>query len=967
MGKPILIVIITMLSLSVIFASAVKNMPTKITQPDGQTINCFVTGDEYHHWLHDKDGYTIIKDKTSGNYVWAMKDGDNLIASKYVVGKTDPNTLGVEKWLNISSQKILKKRMEEIQHTTSINDTRIQCPTIGQVNNLVIFIRFSDQSEFADDYQFYDSIFNDSSSTARSLYNYYKEVSYNQLFIRSSNFQTSANNTIVSYQDSKPRSYYCELSQTNPDGFSDSEAYERERELLKNTLQSVSSQIPTNLNIDSNNDGAVDNICFIIKGGETEWASLLWPHASSMLGSDEINGKKVYQYNVNLETFATFPIDLGTLAHEMFHSMGAPDLYHYGNDNNPNAGLLSPVGFWDIMSNCALGDLIHPGAYMKFKYGKWISAIPEIKAEGTYSLSPLVSSSNSCYKIASPNSQNQFFILEYRKMEGFDNLTGNGDKQGLLVYRIDTTNGLIGNAWGPPDEIYVYRPDGTTTYTGIDWKANFSKDVGRTAINNSTNPSCFLQDGTPGGLNILNIGNVDSTIRFEVSFQFVASIKLTSPLQCTNLEVGQSVPIIWTSDGVTKFKLEYSLDAGLTWNTIVSSIEQNNYDWIVPDTPSARCVLRISDSFNSATISEIRFYISDSSDFYPLVTGFSMSPIYQCDQYFGGTFVENEFWVHNPVTLKIYRVDRNGSLIGEFTTPWLTSLSYDGSKYVYAVKYYGEPGGKIYKIDSSTKTIVDSLSGTTEMFIWGCAYDPTADDNKGGLWVVYPSLDVFLISLDGRKLKTISSTILNLPRIIGIAFDNYSPGGPYLWFLDEGKGWGYPQIIYKFNIASNTFTSKFHDVSKDFGMNEYQRGAGLSITDKFAENKISLCGVYTTYMESKIFVYEVGDVTVGMDNEDAIPTTFSLSQNYPNPFNPTTKIKFAIPAVGNGLSSFRNNLAVIKVFDVLGREITTLVNEYKPAGTYEVEFDGSALSSGIYFYQLKSDSYILTKKMNLIK
>jgi photosystem II stability/assembly factor-like uncharacterized protein len=85
---------------------------------------------------------------------------------------------------------------------------------------------------------------------------------------------------------------------------------------------------------------------------------------------------------------------------------------------------------------------------------------------------------------------------------------------------------------------------------------------------------------------------------------------------------------------------------------------------------------------------------------------------------------------------------------------------------------------------------------------------------------------------------------------------------------------------------------------------------------------------------------------------------FSLSQNYPNPFNPSTVISYRLPVIG---------FVTLKVYDLLGREIATLVNEEKPAGEYEVEFDGSNLTSGIYFYQLKAGSFIETKKMILIK
>jgi len=88
------------------------------------------------------------------------------------------------------------------------------------------------------------------------------------------------------------------------------------------------------------------------------------------------------------------------------------------------------------------------------------------------------------------------------------------------------------------------------------------------------------------------------------------------------------------------------------------------------------------------------------------------------------------------------------------------------------------------------------------------------------------------------------------------------------------------------------------------------------------------------------------------------PETFNLSQNYPNPFNPTTKISWQIPA---------ESYVTLKVYDLLGNEVATLVNEEKTAGIYEVEFDASRLTSGTYFYTLKSGGFISTKKLMLIK
>jgi hypothetical protein len=89
-----------------------------------------------------------------------------------------------------------------------------------------------------------------------------------------------------------------------------------------------------------------------------------------------------------------------------------------------------------------------------------------------------------------------------------------------------------------------------------------------------------------------------------------------------------------------------------------------------------------------------------------------------------------------------------------------------------------------------------------------------------------------------------------------------------------------------------------------------------------------------------------------------LPDQFNLEQNYPNPFNPSTTIRYTLPIAG---------FAIIKVYDMLGTEVITLVNEEKPAGSYEVKFSANGLSSGMYFYKLQTNNFIQTRKMLLLK
>ena len=131
------------------------------------------------------------------------------------------------------------------------------------------------------------------------------------------------------------------------------------------------------------------------------------------------------------------------------------------------------------------------------------------------------------------------------------------------------------------------------------------------------------------------------------------------------------------------------------------------------------------------------------------------------------------------------------------------------------------------------------------------------------------------------------------------------------------------------------------------------------------EGKIN---IYCDHGAKTVVLIGTGTSTVNVNSPYVLNKHYNLSHNYPNPFNPTTKLKYQIPIL---------NFVTIKVYDVLGNEIATLVNEEKSEGEYEVEFSaigGSAsggdawnLTSGIYFYQLRAGNFAETKKMIILK
>jgi len=100
------------------------------------------------------------------------------------------------------------------------------------------------------------------------------------------------------------------------------------------------------------------------------------------------------------------------------------------------------------------------------------------------------------------------------------------------------------------------------------------------------------------------------------------------------------------------------------------------------------------------------------------------------------------------------------------------------------------------------------------------------------------------------------------------------------------------------------------------------------------------------------------DITTGVETAMTLPETFALQQNYPNPFNPTTTIEFAVP---------QNSHVQLVLFDAMGRTVQTLVEADMPAGNYHIVLNGANLASGVYFYRLKTDQFVDTKKMVLMK
>ena len=187
---------------------------------------------------------------------------------------------------------------------------------------------------------------------------------------------------------------------------------------------------------------------------------------------------------------------------------------------------------------------------------------------------------------------------------------------------------------------------------------------------------------------------------------------------------------------------------------------------------------------------------------------------------------------------------------------------------------------------------------------------------------------------------------------------------------DNGLHWSSVQIPYVFGLVTTFYGDdnyKFVGLSENQGVfisDNY--GRDWQISNPFTANRVLAFEKHnlTLYTGTDgAGIYKLNNVVLMTDSiENNILNNsvlkFNLSQNFPNPFNPSTMIKYSVPKESN---------VKIKVYDILGRMVQELVNENKPGGYHEVEFNGSILASGVYFYQIQSGDFVDTKKMILLK
>lgn len=393
---------------------------------------------------------------------------------------------------------------------------------------------------------------------------------------------------------------------------------------------------------------------------------------------------------------------------------------------------------------------------------------------------------------------------------------------------------------------------------------------------------------------------------------------------------GQNKQIQWTKGGdVSNVRVEYTTNNGTTWLLVNASAPGTSLNWVVPATPTTQARVRVAwvdststvfDQSNATfTISAPAAVISTSPD--------SLRAIVQAGNNFG---------------FDTLRISNEGTLALNWTTTgtsWVNGFPASGSV----------PAGA-----TNAAPVRFSAAGLLGGTYWGNLTVSSNDPFNPSVQV-----PVRLTVVGTAQISVTPSDTLNFgPVLIGTT-DTLS--------------------VRVRNVGTDTLRGTSNVIP-------IGRFASITPSYKVAPNDSTLIRVIFIPLDSTtnyqatlrvisndpdpsrdtVFVVLRGRGTsttsVRITSHDLVPERFLLEQNYPNPFNPSTTIRFGIPA---GLSGAEP--AMLTVFDVVGREVATLVNEKLSPGTYSVQFETHGLSSGIYFYRLTAGKFIDTKKMILTK
>lgn len=553
------------------------------------------------------------------------------------------------------------------------------------------------------------------------------------------------------------------------------------------------------------------------------------------------------------------------------------------------------------------------------------------------------------------------------------------------------------------------------TYQNITWEASnnvsavkieYTTDNGNTWLTIANNISAsngrysWLIPNTPSSLCKIRISDVsNSYIKSESENNFSIFKKiliLTSPNGGEVWKAGSVQNITWAKINVTNIKIEYSTDNGSNWFVIVNSTsaEGGSLYWAVPYNNSSQCKIRISDTDDQTIVDE-------SDEIFAIYQDLLLTSPNNGEMWKGNTLQKITWISQTTEAIKIEFSTNNGN---NWTTI-INNISANIGYYYWKVPDITSSLCKIRISDVSNANINDESDRTFTV------YKPvilvtspnggeslTADLNKKITWIssYVNSVKIEYTTNNGNEWITIVDGLRantwsynwKVPRVNSIdckvritdesdaeIYDEsnglfsirtptitvISPNGGESWHAEELK-----TIEWSSNLITNVRLQYTTDDGNSWItiLNSISADADQYIwmvpntVSPLCRIKISDVSNALTQDESDAAFTIAPTVGVEESENNNVPTEYMLYQNHPNPFNPTTTISYQIPNPGH---------VILKVYNLLGEHITTLVDEEKAIGKYNVYFNSSNLSSGVYFYLLQSRDFIQFKKMILIK
>lgn len=704
-------------------AAPISNLEQTLTQPNGKEITVYVSGDEIYSYMTDSEGNVVVENPETGYYVYASLVDGEMTATDYALGietsgGTGGGTAPVMKTEEIPQEEFSSAyrnsrfyRDPNAPETQSLDYSEKDFNGMN-INNIVVFIKFSNKSYTENSVSFYDNLFNTAST---SVSNYYKETSYGKLDVTSTFYPKTTSSKILTYQDPNPASYYTASNY----GYDSEQQRVREQAMFKRALEYVKDQIPADFDIDKNNDGYVDMITFVLPGLIVSGSNqVCWPHQWAFFSDyvTTINGLETDLYNVQIEGALrglkasdgsySFQKASAIIAHETHHILGFPDMYYYNFSWPTNDDSLTE---WDIM--CASNGG-HTSAYMKYTYGGWLD-IPEIKENGTYTLNSLQDGGTCAYKLRAPNSENEYFIVEYRKKSG--NFETNIPGSGLVIYRVLANKHTDGND-------YANASDGT------------DDELRYLTYKTSGSYSPTLSSRSASGVSISSISATGTTARFTVSF---GSKKYLTYFNDKNLADAVVSAIGKSESEITDSDLQ-----SLTRLSIYGSVYKQNYDLTGIEQLTGLTTLNLQDCEiddisalqGLANLTSLNLSNNHITDITPLRNLTKLKTLYLRGNYIDDYSPVNSYY--NSLTTKDFSLtDRNDAVFyvpnisnGILNTAYLRLSRTRGSRLYYSLEKYDvntdelltRKRGSVYISSSSTSyslTIPDKICDDENTYV----------------------------------------------------------------------------------------------------------------------------------------------------------------------------------------------------------------------------------------------------------